>query len=119
VLVISCGAFLSGMAGPLAYAVTIDMGGRAVATVFAAMNTAGNVGAGLLPWVVPAFRRALEANPTILELCGGNGWNGVLFLFSALYFLSAACWMLLRVRGTVLDASLIRVPGGGDGHDVR
>jgi sugar phosphate permease len=108
VLTISWGAFLAGLAGPLAYAITIDMGGRNVATVFATMNMAGNVGAGLLPWVVPSFRRAVEADPWLLELADGNGWNAVLLLFAAMYFASAACWLLLRVRGTVLDQSLIR-----------
>jgi hypothetical protein len=81
------------------------------------MNMVGNIGAGLLPWVVPAVQQGVDADPTLLALAGGSGWNAVLALFASLYFAAGVCWLLLRVRGTVLDQSLIR--RNGDGHDVR
>jgi sugar phosphate permease len=117
VVLIGVGAFIAGLAAPVAYAITIDLGGRQVATVFAAMNMIGNVGAGLLPWVVPAVKQGVDADPTLRSVFGGSGWNAVLALFASLYFAAGACWLLLRVRGTVLDQSLIR-RGAGD-SDVR
>jgi ACS family D-galactonate transporter-like MFS transporter len=95
-LVIGGGAFFAGMAGPCAYASTMDFGGQHVAPVFSTMNMIGNFGAGLLPWVVPSFRRLVDESPGLLELSGGNSWNAVLVLFGVLYFLAAACWMLVR-----------------------
>lgn len=94
-LVIGAGAFFAGMAGPCAYASTMDFGGQYVAPVFSTMNMIGNFGAGLLPWVVPSFRRLIDNSPELLKLSGGNSWNAVLVLFGVLYFLAAACWMLV------------------------
>jgi hypothetical protein len=74
----------------------MDFGGQHVAPVFSTMNMIGNFGAGLLPWVVPAFRRLIDDSPKLLELSGGNSWNAVLILFGVLYFLASACWMLVR-----------------------
>ena len=98
-LVIGGGAFFAGMAGPCAYASTMDFGGQHVAPVFSTMNMIGNFGAGLLPWVVPSFRRLVDESPKLLDLSGGNSWNAVLVLFGVLYFLAAACWMLVRYDG--------------------
>jgi MFS family permease len=102
---IGLGAFCAALAGPCAYAVTIDMGGRHVAAVFSTMNMAGSFGAGLLPLVVPYFRAAIDAHAPLLELCGGNSWNAVLVLFALMYVLAAGFWMCLRVEGTVFGPS--------------
>jgi sugar phosphate permease len=105
VTIISLGVFCSGFAGPCAYAVTIDMGGRHVAAFFSTMNMVGNVGAGLLPWLVPKFKAWLEVRPGLLSLVGGDSWNGVLFLFAAMYLAAALCWLLLRTNGSVFEQS--------------
>ncbi len=47
VLVISAGSFCAAFGGVSAYTITMDMGGRHVATVFSVMNMCGNVGAAL------------------------------------------------------------------------
>ncbi len=109
VAIISTGVFCAGFAGPSAYTVTMDMGGRHVASVFATMNMVGNFGAALMPWLVPHFRAAVDRSPTILNLCGRNSWNAVLVLFAVTYVFSAICWMMLRTKGTVFDQSLIGV----------
>lgn len=106
-LLIAAGAFFAGFAGPCAYAVTIDVGGRNVAPVFGAMNMVGNFGAGALPYVVPWFRKAVESQPMLLRWSGGQSWNSVLPLFAAMYGLAALCWVLLRVREGELDARLV------------
>lgn len=94
-LIIGAGAFFAGMAGPCAYASTMDFGGQHVAPVFSTMNMIGNFGAGLLPWVVPTFRKLVDDTPSLLKLSNDNSWNAVLVLFGVLYFLSAGCWMLV------------------------
>ncbi len=100
-LSIGAGAFFAACAGPAAYAMTIDMGGRHVASVFAIMNMAGNLGAALLATVVPQFRRLVDESPQLLRLSGGNSWNAVLVLFGVMYLLAAACWLMLRTEESV------------------
>jgi nitrate/nitrite transporter NarK len=107
VAVISLGVFCSGFAGPCAYAVTIDMGGRNVAALFSTMNMIGNFGAGLLPWFVPRFRHWIDDTPTLLSWAGGSSWNAVLVLFSAIYLAAAIGWLALRTKGSVFDQSLL------------
>lgn len=105
VLIISLGIFCSGFAGPCSYALTMDMGGRNVAPFFSTMNMMGNIGAGLLPMVVPWFKDWIKSNPQLLALSGGNSWNAVLVLFAAMYLLSAICWLLLRTNADVYQQS--------------
>ncbi|MBI3867690.1 MAG: MFS transporter [Verrucomicrobia bacterium] len=96
VLVISIGSFFAGVAGPCAYAITIDMGGEHVPTVNSVMNMAGNFGAMLSPVVVPWLLRATES------------WNQVLFCFGMVYFVSALLWWMLKSEGSVFDQALAR-----------
>jgi sugar phosphate permease len=84
VLLISAGSFCSAIGGPCAYAATIDVGGNYVGTAFSVMNMCGNVGASVLPLVVPR----------LVALTGG--WDLVLFMFAALYVAAGLCWMLVR-----------------------
>jgi ACS family D-galactonate transporter-like MFS transporter len=67
------------------------MGGTRVAPVFATMNMAGNVGAGLFPFAVG-----------YLVTQTGN-WNITLALFAALYAGSGVCWALLNPKGALFD----------------
>lgn len=103
-LVISAGAFFAAVAGPCAYASTMDMGGRNVSLVFSWMNMIGNFGAGLIIFGVPHFRHRVESNAALLKLCGGNSWNAILILFGTMFFLSSVCWALLRVRENELES---------------
>ena len=93
VLLVSVAAFCGYVGGVSAYAVAIAMGGRRVAPVFATMNMAGNVGAGLFPVAVG-------------QLVGATGnWNLTLLLFGGLFAGSAVCWALLNPKGTLFDDS--------------
>ncbi|NQV26581.1 MAG: MFS transporter, partial [Rhodopirellula sp.] len=103
-IVISAGAFCAAVAGPCAYASTMDMGGKNVALVFSWMNMIGNFGAGLLPWIVPRFRTLVEDTAALNKLCGGNSWNAVLILFGAMFLLASLCWALLQIRENELEA---------------
>lgn len=103
-VVIGAGAFFGGIAGPCAYASTMDVGGSNVAPVFSTMNMIGNFGAGLLPLVTPQYRNWVAETPWALDLAGGNSWNAVLILFGSMYFQAALCWATLRVREGSLDS---------------
>ncbi len=95
VLVIAAGSFCAAVAGPCAYTITMDMGGRHVATVFSTMNMCGNLGAVLFPLVVPSVVAA-------------SGWDSVLILFAGLYVAAGLCWLFFNPRGDVFSQSLIR-----------
>ena len=91
ITLIGIGAFFLGAAGPAGYTITIDMGGRHVATLFSTMNMFGNLGALAFPVVVGAIIQST-----------GN-WDYVLFLFGALFLASAFCWWRLKPDGTVFE----------------
>lgn len=103
-LVISAGAFFAAVAGPCAYASTMDMGGKNVSLVFSWMNMIGNFGAGLVIWSVPHFRSLIDGTPALLNLCGKNSWNAIPLLFGMMFLLSSLCWALLRVRTNELES---------------
>jgi len=84
VLLISVGAVAAAMAGPPAYAVTIDMGGRFVTPVFSVMNMTGNLGAVCFPLVVQWLGDAQTTN-----------WDQVFLLFVGLNLAAAVCWLPL------------------------
>ena len=95
VLVISAGIFFAGLAGPAAYAITMDLGGKHAGAVFATMNMAGNIGAGLFPLLVPVLRRKVESVPILMQASLDDSWNAIVALVAALHLAAAACWMLL------------------------
>lgn len=102
-VIIGAGAFFGSLAGPCAYASTMDCGGRNIGPVFSTMNMIGNFGAGLIAWATPRFREWVVDTPQALQLAGENSWNAVLILFGVMYFLAALCWAMLRVKEGSLD----------------
>ncbi len=90
VLLLTAGCFIAAFGGPCTYAITIDMGGEHVSTVFSIMNMTGNIGAAVCPVVVAWF----------VELTDGN-WALVLVGFAVVYVAAALCWGLLNPAGTV------------------
>jgi ACS family glucarate transporter-like MFS transporter len=93
VLVICLGAFCASLAGPSAYAVTIDLGGKHVAPVFSTMNMAGNIGAVVFPTLAP-----------LLVTWTGN-WDLVLFAFAGTYLAAAICWVFLNPERPIIRAN--------------
>jgi sugar phosphate permease len=89
VLLISLGAFFGMGGGVSGYTVAIAFGGSRVGVVFGTMNMAGNVGAGLFPFVVGWMVTAT-----------GN-WDLALHLFTGLFLADAVCWAVLNPRGTL------------------
>lgn len=101
VLVISLGSFFAALAGPCAFAITIDMGGAQIATVNATMNMMGNLGAWSFPIAVPWLLKRF------------GSWDSVLLVFGACYVASSLFWLLLKPEGTILDQSLVRERAAG------
>jgi MFS family permease len=91
VSLVTLSAFFAGVAGPSGYTITIDLGGRHVASVFSTMNMAGNIGAGLTPifvaWLV-----------TLVE------WPFVMLFLGWVYLAAAACWALIDIERPVFAA---------------
>jgi MFS family permease len=91
---ITASSFCAAFAGPCAYTITIDLGGKHIATVFSTMNMFGNLGAMVFPVVVP---------PLVVD---GN-WDPVLFLFAGIYAAAALSWILFNPN----TASFGQAPG--------
>ncbi|MFO0864746.1 MAG: hypothetical protein U0744_08860 [Gemmataceae bacterium] len=87
------GAFWGTAGGVSGYSISIAYGGKQVASVFAAMNMSGNIGAGLFPlvvgWIVSVTRN----------------WNLALLVFAVLFVLSGVCWLFLSPQGTLFAES--------------
>lgn len=91
VLLISGDSFCAAFAGPCAYTITIDVGGRHVPAVFSTMNMCGNLGAAVFPLLVPLF----------LNVTGS--WDLVLFLFVGLYVVAAVLWLIADPAQPIFD----------------
>lgn len=83
---LTLGAFFAALAGPCAFAATIDIGGSRVPQVFGLMNMVGNLAAAACPVIVGKLFQ-MTAN-----------WNFVLLLFAGVYFTGAVCWVLVNPR---------------------
>jgi MFS family permease len=90
-LLLSIAAFCGLMGGVSGYTIAIQFGGGRVATVFAAMNMCGNVGAGLFPYAVG---RRVAAT--------GN-WDFALLLFTGLFAADAILWALLNPKRPLFE----------------
>lgn len=82
-------AFCSGFCSPIAYTMTIDLGGGHVATVFSTMNMIGNFGAFGFPLVAG-------------ELVEWVGWQSLLLLVAGLNFAALLCWIFLNVERPIV-----------------
>jgi MFS family permease len=91
VILMSVAAFCGQAGGVSGFSLAIAFGGKRVATVFAAVNMSGNIGASLFPVVVGRVARET-----------GN-WNYTLLLFAAMFIIGAACWAVLNPRGTLFQ----------------
>jgi len=81
---LTLGAFFAALAGPAAFAATIDIGGSRVPQVFGLMNMVGNFAAAACPSVIGK----------LFEVT--SNWNLVLLLFAGVYFVGAICWLFVN-----------------------
>ncbi len=91
VLVISAGMFCAAVANPCLGAAVISMGGGHAATLSAAVNMCGNIGAATFPIAVPWLLKA------------AGSWDAVLICFGALYVVSATSWWMLKSDRSVFE----------------
>ena len=84
VTLLAVGAMFAALAGPCAFAATIDIGGVRVPQVFGLMNMCGNLAAAACPVLVG-----------ILFQWTAN-WNLVLLLFAGVYLTGAVCWVFVN-----------------------
>jgi sugar phosphate permease len=87
-LIIAAGSFCAAFGGPCAYAITMDMGGKHVATVFSTMNAVGSLGSFLFPVIVP-------------YLAESSGWGSVMWAFAGIYVGAAVAWVSFNPNGTI------------------
>ena len=92
VLVVSLGSFFAGVAGAIAYTITIDVGGSHVSTVFSTMNMCGNIGGACSPIVTPWLVRMNDGN-----------WDIALLHYVPVYFAAALCWLFLNPNRSLFD----------------
>ncbi len=86
VALLTVGAFFAALAGPCAFATTIDIAGPHVPQVFGLMNMCGNFAAAACPVLVGTLFQATE------------NWNLVLLLFAGIYLAGAFCWILVKPK---------------------
>jgi ACS family glucarate transporter-like MFS transporter len=81
VFIMSVGKFVAALAGPAAYAMTMDLGGRNTPQVFGIMNAAGSVGSVIFPVIAPRLVKAT------------GSWDATLGLVAAIYLAAGVCWL--------------------------
>jgi len=89
----SVGAFLAAFGGVSGYTVTIEFGGRRVATVFSMMNMSGSFGASLFNFVAGSVKERT------------GSWEPALFVFAGIFAVDALCWALLNPRRPLFEES--------------
>jgi len=102
VVILSAGAFFSGIGGPTAWAAIIDISSPNTGVIFGIGNVAGNVGAMISPAVVGALLDYVKAT--------GGDWNWVLYLFGGVYLLAAVFWLWLNPERQIFKA----MPAAGE-----
>ena len=86
VMLMALGALFAALAGPCAFAATIDIGGDHVPQVFGLMNMSGNFAAAACPILVAE----------LFEWT--SNWALVLLVFAAIYLIGACSWALVDCR---------------------
>jgi MFS family permease len=88
---IAAGCLFMTIGGVSSYAITLDLGGKHVATVFSTMNMCGSIGAALFPYYAGWLVKTT------------GDWNHVLWSIVAIYIAAATCWALLNPNGTLFE----------------
>lgn len=92
-VVIAIGAYFSGIGLPIAWAATIDVGGRHTAVAMGIMNMAGCLAGIILPIVLGNWFDDIQNS--------GGDWNQVIYLHAAFYFVCAVSWLAVNPNRTI------------------
>lgn len=91
---LTVGALFAALAGPCAFAATIDIGGTRVPQVFGLMNMCGNLAAAACPILVGML------------FSWTSNWNLVLLVFAGVYLAGAVCWLFVNPQRAHLPGNL-------------
>jgi fucose permease len=80
----SLSSFMAELSGPVSWTTAMDLGGRYVGTLSAAMNMMGHFGGAVAPAVIGY----------ILEYTNNN-WTIAFYSSAGIYFLGVFCWMMI------------------------
>ena len=102
--------FVSDTSQPTVWGTCTDLAGRYSATVFSIANTAGSVGAMVMPvvfgWILDANTRTVPGAET-----AKTNWTPLFLLIAAMYVVSGLCWLLIDcTRSLERDAELRERP---------
>jgi ACS family glucarate transporter-like MFS transporter/ACS family D-galactonate transporter-like MFS transporter len=90
---LALGSLFAALAGPCAFAATIDIGGDHVPQVFGLMNMTGNLAAAACPILVG------------LLFDWTSNWTLVLLIFAAIYAVGGLCWALVDCERSISKRS--------------
>jgi len=82
------GLCLMTFSSPCSYALSMDMGGRNLAVIFATMNMAGNLGSAAFTTFIP-------------RIADWGGWDAALLVFAAMHVVALLCWLPLNPNGVI------------------
>ena len=80
----SLSAFAAELSGPISWTTAMDLGGRYVGTLSAAMNMTGHFGGSVAPAVIG-----------YILVKTGNQWTIAFYCSAAIYSIGGLCWMLI------------------------
>jgi len=83
-LSVGMASFCNDLAMPGAWGACMDVGGKFAGSLSGSMNMLGNAGGALAPMIVPFVLKATH-----------NNWNANFWMFAAVYFLGALCWLFI------------------------
>ena len=92
----SLSAFAAELSGPISWTTAMDLGGRYVGTLSAAMNMMGHFGGSVAPTLIG-----------YILVKTGNQWSLAFYCSAAIYSLGALCWMVIDPV-TSLDSESVR-----------
>lgn len=87
-LLMSVGLLVMTFSSPVAYALSMDMGGRNLAVIFGIMNMAGNLGSFAFTTFLPHVIR-------------WRGWDTALLVFVLMHIVAVVCWFPLNPNGVI------------------
>lgn len=104
--------FFSDMQQPTQWGACTDIGGRFSATVFAIVNTAGNVGGVAIPILFGVIN---DANSTLTTVQGKIhreiNFTPLLLTAAGMYAVASACWLVTNTTSTLDRAAGETTPG--------
>ncbi len=90
---LTIGSFCASLSNGVAYAITIDMGGKHVVPVFVSMNMFGNLGTASFPFAAGAIVQLL-------------GWPFVPLFVAALFVCAGILWLPFNADGSIAEGAV-------------